>query len=276
MAHETILIVDDSPSLLGLAAALLRREEYLVHIASNAEQALSTLRMLSAGSHLDRSLQLPGVNGLELTRQIRQIAELRRVLIIAMTRAFRSGIEQEALDAGCNGFIAKPFDSLKLGPRIRQYVEFESPSAPTALPATIDNLCGSAPETGILLRTLLEEHNRQVTATAPLQGFLLGELAQKRIGVFGFPDDESDRASAALERVGARPLSFSAHEWPDPRVIGDCDAIMLHVRPESGAATKWLSSAVGSSFPSPLILAGKRGHLQDLDISLQHFGLAIS
>jgi CheY-like chemotaxis protein len=43
---------------------------------------------------------------------------------------------------------------------------------------------------------------------------------------------------------------------------------MLHVRPESGAI-KWLSSAVGSSFPRPLILAGKRRHLQDLDISLQ-------
>jgi two-component system, cell cycle response regulator DivK len=267
MAHETILIVDDSPSLLKLAAALLRSEEYLVHIASNAEQALSTLRMLRPALILV-DLQLPGINGLELTRQIRQIGNLRHVLIIAMTALSRNSIEQEALDAGCNGFIAKPFDSLKLGLRIRQYVEFESPASPALLPATIDNLPATAPETGILLRTLLEEHSRELAANAPLADSLRCELAQKRIGVFGFPDGESYRVSSALERVGARPLAFSADEWPDPGVMGDCDAIMLHVRPES-RAIKWLTSALDSSFPRPVILAGKRGHLQDLDISLQ-------
>ena len=267
MANETILIVDDSPPLLKLAAMLLRNEAYIVHVASSADQALATLRVLRPALILI-DLQLPDVNGLELTRQIRQIANLGRVVIIAMTGISRRGIEQESLDAGCNGFIAKPFDSLKLGDRIRQYVELHSPPGQTDLPAILDSLREPTPETGTLLRTLLDGHDREMSANTPLPDSLLRGFVGKRIGVFGFPDDEADRVSSAMERVGARPLLFSAEEWPESSVIADCEAIMLHVRPET-KATKWLLSAFESGLTRPLILAGRRGHLQGLDISLQ-------
>ena len=59
MAGESILVVDDSPVNLRLAAALLRSEGYDVHLASTAEEALVTLKTLKPAIIL-LDLQLPG------------------------------------------------------------------------------------------------------------------------------------------------------------------------------------------------------------------------
>ena len=84
MAGETILVVDDAPVNLKLAAAVLRSEYYKVHLASSAEEALVTLRtMLPDLLLLD--LQLPGMNGLELAQLLRQDSRTRTMLIVALT-----------------------------------------------------------------------------------------------------------------------------------------------------------------------------------------------
>ena len=64
MAGETILIVEDCPVSLKLAAAVLRSEGYKVHIASTAEQALSTLRTIKPHLMLV-DIRLPGISGLK-------------------------------------------------------------------------------------------------------------------------------------------------------------------------------------------------------------------
>src|ERR1035441_8404116 len=71
MAGETIVVVDDAPVNLRLAAAVLRGEGYKVHLASSAEEALMMLRSMVPHLLLV-DIQLPGMNGLELTRRLRQ------------------------------------------------------------------------------------------------------------------------------------------------------------------------------------------------------------
>jgi CheY-like chemotaxis protein len=69
VASETILIIDDAAVTLKLIATILRSEGYKVQIASNAEQALSTLRTLRPDLILV-DVHLPGIDGFELSRRM--------------------------------------------------------------------------------------------------------------------------------------------------------------------------------------------------------------
>lgn len=129
MAGETILVVDDSPVNLRLAAALLRSEGYKVHLASTGEEALITLRTLRPALIL-MDIQLPGMNGLELTRRLRQDSETRGLLIVAMTASDVQDVQEQAFEAGCDGFIPKPMDTRTLGSQLRGFLG-QSPEAVT-------------------------------------------------------------------------------------------------------------------------------------------------
>ena len=56
-------------------------------------------------------IQLPGMDGLEATRNIRQDPELKRIPIIALTSYAMHGDEEKAKAAGCTGYMAKPIDT---------------------------------------------------------------------------------------------------------------------------------------------------------------------
>jgi CheY-like chemotaxis protein len=163
MAGETILVVDDSPVNLKLAAAVLRSDGYRVQLASNAEQALMMLRSaLPALMLVD--IQLPGMNGLELTRQLRQDPRTRDIVIIALTAAVATSDQHRAFEAGCDGFIGKPIDTRTLGERLRAFLDGAASDAPAgvregALPA---GLSLSGPEMEGLRRSFLTEGTRQV------------------------------------------------------------------------------------------------------------------
>jgi len=169
MASETILIVDDAAVTLKLIASLLRNEGYKVQIASTAEQALSTLRTFRPDLILV-DVHLPGIDGFELARRIRQDARLQDIAVVAMTASSREGIEQEAADAGCNGFIAKPIEPETLRVRIRQYLEREPEAPPDQreLPALPDGLSFTGPEMEGVRRAFLEDallQSRQLLAS---------------------------------------------------------------------------------------------------------------
>src|ERR1035441_4147873 len=122
MAGETIVVVDDAPVNLRLAAAVLRGDGYKVHLASSAEEALMMLRSMIPHLLLV-DIQLPGMNGLELTRRLRQEPRTRDMLIVALTASVTASAQQQAFDAGCDGFIGKPIDTRSLGGRLRAFLD---------------------------------------------------------------------------------------------------------------------------------------------------------
>jgi two-component system, cell cycle response regulator DivK len=130
MARETILIVDDSVVTLKLAAAALRGDGYRVHLASNAEQALTTLRTMIPDLILV-DVQLPGMNGLEMARRVRQDARTAEVLMIAFTAALGVDDMHHAFEAGCDGYVTKPIDIRLLGERIRGFIDGNSELTPS-------------------------------------------------------------------------------------------------------------------------------------------------
>ena len=60
-------------------------------------------------------VQLPGMDGLELTRRVKQAEATRDILVVALTAFAGKGDEQKAIDAGCDGYITKLIDTLGAG-----------------------------------------------------------------------------------------------------------------------------------------------------------------
>ncbi len=67
-------------------------------------------------------IQLPGLDGYEATRRIKANPDLRRIPVIAVTSYALSGDEQKARDAGCDGYVAKPFSPRALLATIRTFL----------------------------------------------------------------------------------------------------------------------------------------------------------
>lgn len=104
-----ILVVDDNPVNLKLASDVLECEGYDVDRAMDAETAQQLLARRTPDLIL-MDIALPGMDGLALTRLIKNDAALRDVPIIAMTAFAMKGDEARVLEAGCDGYIAKPID----------------------------------------------------------------------------------------------------------------------------------------------------------------------
>jgi two-component system cell cycle response regulator DivK len=109
MTPEPILIVDDNAQNLKLARVILAGEGYDVKTAVDAEDALSILESFTPRLIL-MDLQLPRMDGLALTRQIKADPSRRRIIIIALTAYAMKGDEEKALAAGCDGYMSKPID----------------------------------------------------------------------------------------------------------------------------------------------------------------------
>lgn len=110
MAGESILIVDDNAQNLKLARLTLSLAGYDVRTAGDAEDALRVLASFTPRLIL-MDLQLPGMDGLRLTRQLKSDPERRRIRIVALTAYAMKGDEEKALAAGCDGYITKPIDT---------------------------------------------------------------------------------------------------------------------------------------------------------------------
>jgi len=109
MAREPILIVDDNAANLKLARVLLSVDGYEVRTAASAEEALTILERFKPRLIL-MDLQLPGIDGLELTRRLKADPVRREIIVLALTAYAMKGDDEKALAAGCDGYITKPID----------------------------------------------------------------------------------------------------------------------------------------------------------------------
>ena len=124
MSGATILVVDDHPTNLKLCKVMLSVDGYEVHTAADAEEALAMLDSVRPRLIL-MDLQLPGLDGLELTRRLKADPATREIVVVALTAYAMQGDEQKALDAGCDGYIAKPIDSRILATTVARYLAHE-------------------------------------------------------------------------------------------------------------------------------------------------------
>ena len=122
MAGEPLLVIDDNPQNLKLARVLLAVAGYDVRVATDAEQALLVLQTFKPRLIL-MDVQLPGMDGLELTRRLKADRDTRDIVIIAHTAYAMKGDREAALVAGCDGYIPKPVDTDRLPELIADYLK---------------------------------------------------------------------------------------------------------------------------------------------------------
>jgi len=108
-----ILIVEDAPSDLKLLRVLLASEGHQVAEARTAELALATIHE-NLPELILADLKLPGINGMSLTRQLKQDPATSGIPIIAVTSYPDDWTQQEMLDAGCAAYLTKPIDVRRL------------------------------------------------------------------------------------------------------------------------------------------------------------------
>jgi CheY-like chemotaxis protein len=117
---KTVLIFEDEPKNLKLLRDLLQRFGYATIEATDGEQGISLARAKRPDLIL-MDVMMPKMDGLEATRILKADAITKDIPIIALTSFAMKGDKEKALEAGCNGYIAKPFDVKELLTIIGQF-----------------------------------------------------------------------------------------------------------------------------------------------------------
>ena len=117
-----ILIVEDNPVNLKLASVILRAEGYETEGAADAPEAEARIAAHVPDLIL-MDLGLPGKDGYEFTRELREKPETATVPILAVTSFAMKGDRTKAMEAGCNGHLTKPIDRAALLEHVRTLLD---------------------------------------------------------------------------------------------------------------------------------------------------------
>jgi CheY-like chemotaxis protein len=129
MKQDGILIVDDNPVNMKLIRVLLAGEGYDVRTAADAGEALNVINEFRPRLIL-MDIQLPGIDGLELTRRLKAAPSTRDITILGLTAFAMKGDEERILAAGCDGYIPKPIDTRTLPNYIKGFLQRQAVGEP--------------------------------------------------------------------------------------------------------------------------------------------------
>ena len=120
-----ILVVDDQLQNIELLEAYLAPQGYEIVKAANGEEALGKL----SGDQIDLILldvMMPGMDGFEVTRRIRQDEKNRLLPIILVTALRETEDRIKGIEAGCDDFLSKPIDKTELLARVRSLLKIKA------------------------------------------------------------------------------------------------------------------------------------------------------
>ena len=121
MAANRILVIEDHEENRRLLRDLLTSFGYELTEAVTGEDGLVAAEANPPDLIL-MDIQLPGIDGYEVTRRIKANPALRHIPVIAVTSYALSGDDVKALEAGCDAYVTKPFDPADLLEKIRGYL----------------------------------------------------------------------------------------------------------------------------------------------------------
>lgn len=114
MTAKTVFCVDDSSTVLLSLSAILGKAGYGVEKAANAEEALSKLKGSVKPDLIITDLNMPGMNGIELIKQVRTLPNFKFVPILFLTTESQQEKRAEAKAAGASGWLVKPVNGDEL------------------------------------------------------------------------------------------------------------------------------------------------------------------
>ena len=121
MTIPRVLVIDDNPLNLELASFVLESDGLLVDRAMDATEARHQI-----GRHrpdlILMDIQLPGLDGLTLTQQLKADPATAQIIIIAFTAYAMRGDEHRLRAGGCDGYLGKPIDVNTLASQVRALI----------------------------------------------------------------------------------------------------------------------------------------------------------
>jgi two-component system cell cycle response regulator DivK len=122
MAPRTILYIEDNLENRMLVKRVLEVEGYAVVEADSGASGLSKAETMQLDLVL-MDINLPEIDGYELTRRLKQIKHLENVPVVAMTANVMKGDREKTLAAGCDGYIQKPIDVDQLPAQVEKFIQ---------------------------------------------------------------------------------------------------------------------------------------------------------
>jgi len=113
LPSRTVLVVEDTEDNRFMLRRLLEMSGYTVIEALNGEEAVKVAQKAEPALIL-MDLSLPIIDGLTATRLIRQVPSLKGTPIIAVSAHDSADFQEDAMKAGCNGYVTKPIDFSEL------------------------------------------------------------------------------------------------------------------------------------------------------------------
>ena len=118
---KRILVIEDTEDNRQIIRDLLTSAGFEMIEAVTGEEGVAMAAQHKPDLIL-MDIQLPVIDGYEATRRIKAIPELRAIPVIAVTSYALAGDEQKTRDAGCDGYVAKPFSPRQLLAKVREFL----------------------------------------------------------------------------------------------------------------------------------------------------------
>lgn len=118
---RTILIVEDDPKNLTLFRDVLQVSGYRTIEATDGRQGIETAKSEIPNLIL-MDIQLPEIDGMEATRRLKADDITSSIPVIALTSYAMKGDKERILEAGCDGYLAKPVDIEELLDTVSRYL----------------------------------------------------------------------------------------------------------------------------------------------------------
>ncbi|CAN1212456.1 histidine kinase [Tumidithrix helvetica PCC 7403] len=271
MNMPSILVVDDEPNNFDVIDAFLSDSEYQLHYASGGQEALKSLDIFQPDVIL-MDVMMPGIDGMEVCRQIKAMPEWQAVPIIMVTALTAKEDLARCLKAGADDFISKPVNSIELRARVSSMLrirqQYESIQTMSELQAnTIDLLQNSLSELRRnLVSSLPHELNTPLSGISGVIGILIDQydsMIAEEIYEFLILAQQS---AVRLEKLIQRFLIYLQLEMDTHKIDNSSANGSDYGRISSQNEIEYIAKALAEKFNRTL----------DLVLDFQEFKVAVS
>lgn len=165
-SKRILLIVDGDTSYLYYTGMLLQRLDYSVYTAKTAEETFEIMRF-SPPLLVLTEIDLPQMNGIDFLRKIKQEPTTKHVPVLVYTASTDQALKYRCIEAGCAGFLRKPFDPDELYAAVQKATEAK-PRSYARLHVCMKVEIGGAPIPNDCCITAISENGMYVSTAQPL------------------------------------------------------------------------------------------------------------
>jgi len=245
-----ILIVDDQPANIELLEAFLVPQGYGIVKATNGLEALEKLSRENIDLIL-LDVKMPGMDGFEVARRVRQADASRLLPIILVTSLRETEDRIKGIEAGCDDFISKPIDKMELLARVKSLLKVKAYNDLLCNYRTeLESEVASRTEELRKLTVALEESNTAMRRFVPEQ--FLRQLGKSTIEEVKLGDNTAMNMTVMFADI--RDFTALAENMTPEEAFSFINAYMARlgppVRENGGFIDKYIGDSIMALFPT--------------------------